>query len=170
MPVSCQKLKRINITYTNLRTFDLGLTPNLDIFSLFACTYFVELQVSAPCPNLKTLNLFRSSLRSLYLELIPNLERLYLTGCWELVDINAPAGCLEKVVELYLRGCALLEKLPEDIGRFGCLKELDITNTSITHLPQSIFGLKGLEIVTSEKFLQLYDFPSEITTTTSPLL
>nr|GEZ53503.1 disease resistance protein (TIR-NBS-LRR class) family [Tanacetum cinerariifolium] len=70
---------------------------------------------------------------------------------------------------LNLSLCALLEKLPEDIGRLGCLKELDITGTRISHLPQSIFGLKGLKIAAPQALLQLYDFPSEMTTTTKPL-
>nr|GFB35710.1 disease resistance protein (TIR-NBS-LRR class) family [Tanacetum cinerariifolium] len=67
---------------------------------------------------------------------------------------------------LNLRRCALLEKLPEDLGRLGCLEYLDITDTGISHLPQSIFGLKGLEMAASSELLQLYDFPSEIKTTT----
>ncbi|GKA19250.1 disease resistance TIR-NBS-LRR class family protein [Tanacetum coccineum] len=168
MPVCCQKLNYIHITYSKLRTFDLGLTPNLETLSLYNCSHFVKLKVSVPCPNLKFLNLSYSRLRSLDLELLPNLRRLNLHDCKELVEINAPFGSLEKAVELRLRGCALLAKLPEDVGQFGCLKVLDIRDTGISHLPQSIFGLKGLIISLPRKVLQLYHFPPEITTTTSP--
>ncbi|GKC47534.1 disease resistance TIR-NBS-LRR class family protein, partial [Tanacetum coccineum] len=69
--------------------------------------------------------------------------------------------------QLNLSGCALLEKLPEDLGRLGCLKELDILDTGISYLPQSIFGLKGLHVAASLELLKLYEFPSEIKTTTS---
>ncbi|GJW45242.1 disease resistance TIR-NBS-LRR class family protein [Tanacetum coccineum] len=167
MPARCEKLTYLVISHSKLRTFDLGLTPNLETLSLFDCTHFVKFQVSVACPNLKILNLYKSSLRSLDLELIPNLESLYLQYSKELVEINAPVECLTKVVELNLSGCGLLEKLPEDLGRFGCLKELDILDTGISYLPQSIFGLKGLYIAASSELLQLYDFPSEIKTTAS---
>ncbi|GJV30427.1 disease resistance TIR-NBS-LRR class family protein [Tanacetum coccineum] len=170
MPAGCQKLKDLRITSSKLKTFDLGLTPNLETFSLIGKkSHFVELHVSAPCPNLKSLQLSELRLRSLDLELIPNLERLDLEGCDKLVEIIAPVGCLKTIVYLNLCGCALFEKLPEDLGRSGCLKELDIRDTCISYLPQSIFGLKGLCIAVSEELLQLYNFPSEIQTTTSDL-
>ncbi|GKD44757.1 Toll/interleukin-1 receptor domain-containing protein, partial [Tanacetum coccineum] len=86
MPAGCQKLNYIHITYSKLRTFDLGLTPNLE-----------------------TLSLSFLWLRSLDLELIPNLETLDLQYSKELVEINPPVGCLKKVVELNLYGCAPLE-------------------------------------------------------------
>ncbi|GKC05992.1 Toll/interleukin-1 receptor domain-containing protein, partial [Tanacetum coccineum] len=166
MPVTCQKLKHLVIRASKLRTFDLGLTPNLETLSLDSCPHFVKLHVSVACPNLKFLTLSYSRLRSLDLELIPNLESLDLKFSKELVEINAPVGCLEKVIKFDLHGCALLEKLPEDVGRLRCLKKLNILGTGISHLPESIFGLKGLYIAASLKPLQLYDFPSEIKTTT----
>ncbi|GJT02071.1 disease resistance TIR-NBS-LRR class family protein, partial [Tanacetum coccineum] len=102
-----KKFNYLNISHSKLRTFDLGLTPNLKTLSLVYCVDFVELHVSVSvsCPNLKSLNLRGSRLRSLDLELIPNLERLYLEDCDELVEINAPIGCLRKLVYLNLNGC-----------------------------------------------------------------
>ncbi|GKF58202.1 disease resistance TIR-NBS-LRR class family protein, partial [Tanacetum coccineum] len=73
---------------------------------------------------------------------------------------------LKRLKHLHLHFCALLEKLPEDLGRLECLEHLDITDTGISHLPQSIFGLKGLVMAASSELLQLYDFPSDIQTTT----
>ncbi|GJX96211.1 disease resistance TIR-NBS-LRR class family protein [Tanacetum coccineum] len=106
MPVSCQKLTHLVISKSKLRTFDVGLTPNLEMLSVYNCDDFVELQVSSACPNLKFLNLRRSGLRSLHLELIPNLESLNLQECDELVEINAPdVGCLKKAGYLNLSGC-----------------------------------------------------------------
>ncbi|GJY49255.1 Toll/interleukin-1 receptor domain-containing protein [Tanacetum coccineum] len=169
MPVTCQKLKYLFINESKLRTFDLGLTPNLETLSLVVCTKLVKLKVPVACPNLKSLALTGSRLRSLDLELIPNLESLNLQYSKELVEINAPAGCLKKVVVLKLHSCVLLEKLPEDLGRLGCLKGLNIRDTGISYLPQSIFGLKGLLIAASSELFQLYDFPSEIRTTTSSI-
>nr|GEU88201.1 disease resistance protein [Tanacetum cinerariifolium] len=69
---------------SKLRTFDLGLTPNLGMLSLENCADFVELHGPVACPNLKFLYLRNSRLRSLDLELIPNLEKLDLTNCFEL--------------------------------------------------------------------------------------
>ncbi|GKF37426.1 Toll/interleukin-1 receptor domain-containing protein, partial [Tanacetum coccineum] len=165
----CPNLKSLRLSDTRLRSLDLELIPNLEVLDLNDCADFVELQVSAPCPNLKFLNLSKSRLRSLDLELIPNLERLDLARCHELVDINAPVGCLKKVIKLDLHGCARLEKLPRDLGQCGCLKELDITYTRISYLPESIFGLKGLLIAASLELLQLYDFPLEIRITTESI-
>nr|GEZ98361.1 Toll/interleukin-1 receptor (TIR) domain-containing protein [Tanacetum cinerariifolium] len=166
IPVSCQKLKHLHISFSKLRTFDLGLTPNLESLSLFDCAHFEELYASVACPNLIFLDLYKSRLRSLDLELIPNIECLLLEDCYELVEINTPVECLKKVVRLNLKGCALLEKLPEDIGRLECLKVLDITHTGISYLPHSILGLNGLIIAASPELLQLYHFPCEIYTTT----
>ncbi|GKF80323.1 Toll/interleukin-1 receptor domain-containing protein, partial [Tanacetum coccineum] len=95
--------------------------------------------------------LYESRLRSLDLELIPNLEMLYLPLSRELVEIKAPSGCLKKLAVLNLCGCAHLEKLPEDLGQLGCLKQLDIRYTGISHLPQSILGLKDLVITASQE-------------------
>ncbi|PWA67330.1 toll/interleukin-1 receptor (TIR) domain-containing protein [Artemisia annua] len=170
VPVAYPNLKSLLLYKTRLRSLDLELIPNLEWLDLNNCSDFEELHVSAACPNLRKLNLGKSRLRSLDLELIPNLERLNLVGCDELVEFNAPVGCMKKVVHLFLRGCVLLEKLPEDIGRSECLKMLDITFTRISHLPQSIFGLKGLLIAARRELLELYDFPSEIETTTYPIM
>nr|GEZ85823.1 disease resistance protein (TIR-NBS-LRR class) family [Tanacetum cinerariifolium] len=100
-----KKLKFLSLIDSNLTTFDFGMTPNIEKFSLYDCADFVELHVSTACPNLKFLNLSGSRLRSLDLELIPNLERLDLAYSKELVEVNAPVGCLKKVVYLNLSGC-----------------------------------------------------------------
>ncbi|PWA48644.1 disease resistance protein (TIR-NBS-LRR class) [Artemisia annua] len=100
-----KKLKFLSLSQSKLRTFDLGLTPNLETLSLDRCAQFEELHVLVACPNLKILNLRKSRLRSLDLELIPNLEELDLEYCDQLVEIKAPVGCLRKLVDLNLDGC-----------------------------------------------------------------
>ncbi|PWA76663.1 disease resistance protein (TIR-NBS-LRR class) [Artemisia annua] len=100
-----KKLKFLSLYESSLTTFDLGLTPNLELLSLDSCADFIELHVPAACPNLKFLELPKSRLRSLDLELIPNLKRLNLKECHELVEINAPVGCLKKLGYLNLSGC-----------------------------------------------------------------
>ncbi|GKB60902.1 disease resistance TIR-NBS-LRR class family protein [Tanacetum coccineum] len=100
---------------------------------------------------------------------IGQLEYLERLALWATTIKHLPDSiCMLKLLKfLNLSLCALLEKLPEDLGRLECLEHLDITYTHISHLPQSIFGLKGLNIAASQELLQLYDFSSEINTTTS---
>ncbi|PWA62933.1 disease resistance protein (TIR-NBS-LRR class) family [Artemisia annua] len=102
---------------------------------------------------------------------IGQLESLESLALWSTAIKHLPDSIcmLQHLKQLNLSCCALLEKLPEDLGRLECLEHLDITYTCITHLPQSIFGLKGLLIALPPELLQLYDFPSEIETTTSPI-
>ncbi|KAI3724890.1 hypothetical protein L1987_64658 [Smallanthus sonchifolius] len=51
---------------------------------------------------------------------------------------------MKSLLYLDLRYCILVEKLPEELGRLECLKELDIEGAGISRLPQSIFQLKNL--------------------------
>ncbi|GKD59555.1 disease resistance TIR-NBS-LRR class family protein [Tanacetum coccineum] len=99
---------------------------------------------------------------------LESLERLTLSAT-KIKHLPDSICMLKHLKYLNLHRCALLEKLPEDLGRLECLEHLDITDTGISHLPQSIFGLKGLLIAASQELLQLYDFPSEIRTTTISL-
>nr|GEX83395.1 Toll/interleukin-1 receptor (TIR) domain-containing protein [Tanacetum cinerariifolium] len=140
------------------------------------------------CPLHPNSNLPKLRFGGYYEEDLPssvgNIEKLIsfgLCACTDLKkfsDIICSLECLQKLtlkcnIPEFPKDlghlCALLEKLPEDIGRLGCLKELDMTGTRISHLPKSIFGLKGLKIAAPQALLQLYDFPSEMTTTTKPL-
>ncbi|GJR71642.1 disease resistance TIR-NBS-LRR class family protein [Tanacetum coccineum] len=97
---------------------------------------------------------------------LESLERLVLSAT--MIKHLPDSSCMLKHLKcLKLDHCAILEKLPEDLGQLECLEHLDITYTGISHLPQSIFGLKDLLIAAPPELLQLYDFPSEIETTTS---
>ena len=43
---------------------------------------------------------------------------------------------------LELTHCIQVEKLPEEIGRLECLKELNILGLGISHLPHSLYGFE----------------------------
>nr|GEX03786.1 disease resistance protein (TIR-NBS-LRR class) family [Tanacetum cinerariifolium] len=151
-------LNYLHISHSKLRTFNLGLTPNLETLSLLDCADFVELQVSVPCPNLRFLELYKTRLRSLDLELIPNLEILDLQYSREsepkencssatldlddlkkFSDIICSLQCLQK---LTLKG-----DIPEfpDLGQLECLEVLSLHSEKIKHLPYSICMLKRLK-------------------------
>ncbi|GKE21752.1 disease resistance TIR-NBS-LRR class family protein, partial [Tanacetum coccineum] len=104
-----------------------------------------------------------------YLGQLDCLEKLYVSS--KKIEYLPDSICLLKCLKwLDIRNCFRIGKLPEDIGRLECLKVLDITDTGISHLPQSIFGLKGLVMAAYSELLQLYDFPSEIKTTSRHFL
>ncbi|PWA88788.1 disease resistance protein (TIR-NBS-LRR class) [Artemisia annua] len=78
---------------------------------------------------------------------LESLEKLILTDCELLQDVPNSICKMKCINSFDLRGCIRVVKLPEDIGCLECLKELDIEGTGISHLPQSIFQLRGLRIV-----------------------
>nr|GEX90742.1 TMV resistance protein N-like [Tanacetum cinerariifolium] len=61
-----------------------------------------------------------------------------------------------------LNTCYKVKKLPEELGCFRCLEELNVTSTAISHLPQSICFLKGLRVVGSRSLLESCAFETEI--------
>ncbi|PWA75788.1 toll/interleukin-1 receptor (TIR) domain-containing protein [Artemisia annua] len=75
------------------------------------------------------------------------LERLVLFDCTLLQDIPNSICEMKRLEHLELSYCIRVEKLPEEFGRLKCLKDLNIQGTWISHLPYSIFGLKGLRVV-----------------------
>ncbi|GKC87098.1 disease resistance protein RPV1 isoform X1 [Tanacetum coccineum] len=106
-----------------------------------------------------------------YLEKLPDdlgqlksLEELILYECLVLRDIPNSICEMKRLEYFYLSNCILVETLPEEIGRLECLKRLDIEGTSIRHLPQSIYRLKGLCISGSTVILESCGLTSEIQT------
>ncbi|XP_076925922.1 TMV resistance protein N-like [Bidens hawaiensis] len=100
------KLKYLDLSYSSkLRTFDLSITPHLELLNLTRCEDLVELCMPVEFPNLKSLNLSRSKVINLNIGLTPNLERLYLEGCSHLKEIHAPVECLKKLVHLFSSEC-----------------------------------------------------------------
>ncbi|XP_023767542.1 disease resistance protein RPV1 [Lactuca sativa] len=84
------KLRFLDLSYSSLKTLDLGLTPNIETLNLNRCFSLVELHMPNGCSKLITVNLSWSMLRTLDLGSALNLELLDLTGCADLVEIQMP--------------------------------------------------------------------------------
>ncbi|KAL4580104.1 hypothetical protein LXL04_016283 [Taraxacum kok-saghyz] len=73
------KLKHLQLPDSYLRTFDVGLTPNLEELRLGRHgNYYVKLHMSTICLNLRSLELYRIESRTFDLGLTPNLTSLRL--------------------------------------------------------------------------------------------
>ncbi|KAJ9552414.1 hypothetical protein OSB04_016459 [Centaurea solstitialis] len=84
------KLRFLDLRCSKLKSFDLGLAPNLETLDLERCNDLVELEIRCECPQLKSLNLSSSKLRSLNLCLTPNIETLNLQYSKGLVKLDMP--------------------------------------------------------------------------------
>ncbi|KAJ9563013.1 LOW QUALITY PROTEIN: hypothetical protein OSB04_008173 [Centaurea solstitialis] len=89
------KLRFLDLSFSLLRTFDLGLTPNVEILDLRYCCRLVEFHVPLQCSKLKSLNLDHSKISTLDLRLVPNIETLTLMDCSDLVELDIPNKCLQ---------------------------------------------------------------------------
>ncbi|XP_024963043.1 TMV resistance protein N-like [Cynara cardunculus var. scolymus] len=141
-----QKLRFLELRHSKLRTFDLGLTPNLEILDLGSCFHLVELHMpAAGCPKLKSLKLGGSKLSTLDLRLVPNMETLNLNRCWDLVELDMPCEC-PQLKSLTMSGTRLrslnlgltpnIETL--DLARCDGLVKLD--------MPRECLQLKSLNL------------------------
>ncbi|KAJ9558446.1 hypothetical protein OSB04_013060 [Centaurea solstitialis] len=84
------KLRFLDLSHSKLRTFDLGLTPNLEMLDLRRCYDLEELRILVGCPKLKSLNLNDTKLSTLDLRMTPNIEILNLEECKGLVQLSMP--------------------------------------------------------------------------------
>ncbi|KAD6454995.1 hypothetical protein E3N88_09701 [Mikania micrantha] len=100
-----KKLKFVDLSYSNLRTFDLGMTRNLETLDLRSGKDMVELNLSG------------SKVSNRNLGLIPNLKVLELKDCYYLQEIHAPVGCLKNLTHLNLNGCLRFEYFGFDTPR-----------------------------------------------------
>ena len=75
------------------------------------------------------------------------LESLILSECTLQQDFPNSIYEMKRLKCLELTHCIQVEKLPEEIGRLECLKELNILGSGISHLPHSLYGLRGLRII-----------------------
>ncbi|KAL9998536.1 putative TIR domain, P-loop containing nucleoside triphosphate hydrolase [Helianthus debilis subsp. tardiflorus] len=160
------KLRFLDLSYSKLRTLDLGMTPNLKTLSLKEGMDFVELNFPDECPHLQTLNLegcnvlvelhmtglctnlifinlSGSSLSNFNLGMTPNLESLYLIGMNELSELHM-TDKLQKLKSLNL-SCSKVSNL--NLGLTPYLETLDLrgcNNFVEIHMPVECPKLKSL--------------------------
>ncbi|KAD6455017.1 hypothetical protein E3N88_09723 [Mikania micrantha] len=169
-----KKLKFVDLSYSNLRTFDLGMTRNLETLDLRSCIGLVEHQMPVPLPMLKDLNLCGSKVSNLNLEMTPNLKVLKLMDCYYLQEIHAPVGCLKYLTRLNLSGCLRFDKhlwltlegcipeLPKDLWKLESLEQLTLCMDKIKHLPDNICMLKHLKSLELRCCLRLEQLPMDL--------
>nr|GEW63178.1 hypothetical protein [Tanacetum cinerariifolium] len=162
------KLRFLKFMDSNLTTLDLGITPNLETLSLDNCTDMVELKTPAEyiktlpdsicmLKHLKSLKLASCLLlEKLTVDIgrLECLESLILSNCTLLQDLPNSIHEMKCLKSLELTYCIQVEKLPEAIGRLDCLKELNILGSGISHLPHSLYGLRGLRIIGDRRLLE----------------
>ncbi|KAK9073070.1 hypothetical protein SSX86_007392 [Deinandra increscens subsp. villosa] len=128
-------LRFLDLQFSALKTFDLEMTPHLEMLNLEGCDDFVEINMTHKCPKLKTLELGGSKVGSLNLGLTPHLETLDLHGCNDFVELNMTHEC-PKLKTLNLSGskvCSLnlgLTPHLETLHLEGCN---DFVELNMTH-------------------------------------
>ncbi|KAI3506365.1 hypothetical protein L1887_28722 [Cichorium endivia] len=100
-----KKLRFLDLSYSCLKTLDLGLAPNLETLDLGGCKDLIELRFPHKCENLKSLKLNNIQVKTLDIGETPNLEYLNLSDYDALEEFHMADGCLKKVVCLDLSGC-----------------------------------------------------------------
>ncbi|MFS7950934.1 putative TIR domain, P-loop containing nucleoside triphosphate hydrolase [Helianthus anomalus] len=167
-----KKLKSITLSYSKLKTLDLGLTPNLVRLDLAFCDDLVELHVPVGClKRLMYLNLryckrlkpvlFIKDLESLevlnvsslhlmeFQDIIPShsnsyLQQLYSEGN-DVENLPSSIGNLHKLVNLSFNFCRKLKSLPGSICSLQHLGFLYLRDCGIEELPEDIGQLECLE-------------------------
>ncbi|KAJ9564033.1 hypothetical protein OSB04_009193 [Centaurea solstitialis] len=92
---------------------------------------------------------------------LQKLVRLDFHSCRKLKSLPDSICALQHLRNLKLRGC-ILEDLPQDIGRLGCLEKLNLAHTNIKHLPGSICMLKDLKSLNLSSCWNLEKLPGDV--------
>ncbi|CAH1444384.1 unnamed protein product [Lactuca virosa] len=145
------KLRFLHLHGKNLRTFDLGLTPNLETLTLVKHVHgpgpggLVELHMPGEYLKLRSLNIYGVKLRMFDLGLTPNLEKLWLSG-GDLVELHMPHTCLN-LISLHL---SLSNLRTLDIRLTPNLEDLDVANCNDLeelHMADECLKLRSLHLV-----------------------
>ncbi|KAK1418550.1 hypothetical protein QVD17_27695 [Tagetes erecta] len=128
------KLRFLNLSGSNLSSFDLGMTPKLEKLDLEDCEALVELNMSDECLHLKTLNLrgCRSFVQLNMAYECPHLKTLSLQHCDSFV---------------YLRMQVVCPKL-----KFLNLRSSKVSNLNLRHTP----NLETLDLAFCDNFVELH--------------
>ncbi|KAJ0794912.1 putative TIR domain, P-loop containing nucleoside triphosphate hydrolase [Helianthus annuus] len=167
-----KKLKSITLFCSNLKTLDLGLTPNLERLDLSFCDDLVELHVPVGClKRLTYLNLGHcTGLKSVsFIKDLESLENLNVSGLHlkefqniimchsksnlqqldfsynDIENLPSSIGNLHKLVNLSFSWCRKLKSLPRSIFSLQHLRILNLQKCSIVELPENIGKLECLE-------------------------
>ncbi|KAL6222624.1 hypothetical protein ACLB2K_006016 [Fragaria x ananassa] len=80
-------------------------------------------------------------------EQLRGLILLSLKGCKNLQKLPLSICSMTSLKFLYLSSCSSIQTLPEDIGHMEYLEELDMCETAIREVPESISSLKNLKLL-----------------------
>ncbi|MFS7950918.1 putative P-loop containing nucleoside triphosphate hydrolase, leucine-rich repeat domain superfamily [Helianthus anomalus] len=167
-----KKLKSITLSYSKLKTLDLGLTPNLVRLDLSFCSDLVELHVPVGC--LKRLTYLKledcKRLKSVsFIKDLESLENLNVSGLHlkefqniilchsnsnlqqldfggnDIENLPSSIGNLHKLVNLSFSWCVKLKSLPGSICSLQHLRFLKLMDCGIEELPEDIGQLECLE-------------------------
>ncbi|KAK3436683.1 hypothetical protein EUGRSUZ_C01326 [Eucalyptus grandis] len=93
---------------------------------------------------------------------LKELETLNVSWCKSLTHIPSSVGDQVSLTHLLLQGCHLLKEIPNSIGKLASLTKLDLSETGIEKLPESIGFLKELETLDASNCVLLAHIPSSI--------
>ncbi|XP_076927746.1 disease resistance protein RUN1-like [Bidens hawaiensis] len=153
------KLKLLDLGGSKVSSLAFGLTPHLEKLTLSTKEKLLPDDICM-LKNLKYLKL--KSCRGL--KQLPEdicklecLEELHLIDCSSLRSIPDSICMIKCLKNLHLPYIGA-KKLPEEVGGFRSLKELNIEGARINHLPESLFKLKGLYVVCFTGLLESHGF------------
>ncbi|XP_054816965.1 disease resistance-like protein DSC1 [Prosopis cineraria] len=159
----------------------------LDWYGYPQQTLSLDAKLDELMENLKFLDFSHSKqlIEARHLSTFPKLERLVLEGCKELVQIDLSLGQLKGLVEVNFKDCKNLKSLPRELEMAslrefvlcGCTKVkklpnfgecmenlvvLDVKETSIAELPESLGSLTNLETLDLRGCQNLVNLPHNI--------
>ncbi|XP_021981008.1 disease resistance protein RPV1 isoform X2 [Helianthus annuus] len=140
-----EKLKFLDLKYSNLTAFDLGMTLDLEMLDLKKCYEFLELHMPLTPLKLKFLNLSGSKVSNPNFRLTPHLVKLTLS-IKDVKHLPDSICKLKHLKYLNLKSCKLLEQLPTDIYKLHGLEELHLTKCFVLQeITNNICMLKHLK-------------------------
>ncbi|KAI3417112.1 uncharacterized protein J3R85_014732 [Psidium guajava] len=166
MPRTAEDFKKKEFVYSKINKlpYSIGGLVKLTRLNLSECAKIKELLDSVgKLQSLVELNLSFTSIGHLP-DSISNLKQLKVLRMRNIRGITklpSAIGLLEKLEELDVSACHnLTGEIPEEIGRLSFLKILDLSDTSISRLPDSIGNLKQLKVLRMSRISGITRLPS----------